>query len=264
MTSNISNIFYFIHLSSFSLGSSLSSFGHMLQTVAFMSLHLRFHVSTSICLSKPAHIKDENLSQHLLNPHLLTCLEGSLDHNMLNSPLLCFRDYKYEWQKRDSYGVKAGGCGADAAGQQEVPWWDTVPPSSCWPAACYLLQRWLTSRRGVCKVGQHIICLPPLFLSSVTSSSRSPWLYKTSNSPHNLPSFVSPVVPLSRPRLFSLLCFPKLVFSFFARMYFLLSMTRSALSHLSPDHWRIWVVFRTQPDWESEGMRGKEGRNGWR
>lgn len=134
----------------------------------------------------------------------------------------------------------------------------------CWPAACYLLQRWLTSRRGVSKVGQRIICLHPLFFASVTSSSRSPWLYQTSNSPHNLPSFVSPVVPLSRPRLFSLLCFPKLVFSFFARMYFLLSTTRSALSHLSPDHWRICVVFRTQPDWESEGMRGKEGRNGWR
>lgn len=30
-----------------------------------------------------------------------------------------------------SYGVKAGGCGADAAGQQEVPWWDTALPSGC-------------------------------------------------------------------------------------------------------------------------------------
>lgn len=43
----------------------------------------------------------------------------------------------------------------------------------CWPALCYLLQRWLGSRRGVWKVGQHIIYLPPLLLPSVTISRSS-------------------------------------------------------------------------------------------
>lgn len=33
-----------------------------------------------------------------------------------------------------------------------------------WPAVCYLLQHWLGSQHGVCKVGQHITTyLPPSF-----------------------------------------------------------------------------------------------------
>lgn len=40
----------------------------------------------------------------------------------------------------------------------------------CWPAVCYLLQHWLGSQCGVCKVGQHIIYLPPLLPPSFAPS----------------------------------------------------------------------------------------------
>lgn len=40
----------------------------------------------------------------------------------------------------------------------------------CWPAVCYLLQPWLGSQHGVCKVGQNIIYLPPLLPPSFAPS----------------------------------------------------------------------------------------------
>lgn len=51
---------------------------------------------------------------------------------------------------------------------------DKVPQSSCagcaLPAVTYLLPQCLRSQLGVCKVGQHIIYLPPWLLLSVSIS----------------------------------------------------------------------------------------------
>lgn len=61
--------------------------------------------------------------------------------------------------------VDQGGSGETGCHQAAV--------KLCWPAVCYLLQHWLGSQRGICKVGQHIIYLPSLLLPSATISQFS-------------------------------------------------------------------------------------------
>lgn len=75
-------------------------------------------------------------------------------------------------QSGEGWGVEVGCGGSGGTGCHQAA------VNVCWPAVCYLLQHWLASQRGVCKVGQHIIYLPPLLLPSVTisqSSSCSPF-----------------------------------------------------------------------------------------
>lgn len=135
----------------------------------------RKHLHQSVWPSP--HMSRTNLSHGLLNPHLLTCLKTSLDCTRANTQISqCSRVSKHERRK---WWVELWGCGWRLRGRHgrgregavEVQTCHQAAVRLCWPAACYVLQCWLASRRGVCKVGQHIIYLPPLFLSSVTSSS---------------------------------------------------------------------------------------------
>lgn len=59
-----------------------------------------------------------------------------------------------------SYEVMGGGE-ADEGGGSGGTDCHQAAVRLCWPAVCYLLQHWLGSQRGPCKVGQHIIYLPP-------------------------------------------------------------------------------------------------------
>lgn len=64
----------------------------------------------------------------------------------------------------------------------------------CW-CSVYLLQCWLGSQHGVCKVGQHIIYFPALLISP--RHHAAPSLRLTSVSPHI--SDLLPFSPLSSP-----------------------------------------------------------------
>jgi len=121
----------------------------------------------------------------------------------------------------------------------------------CWPAECYLLQHWLGSQHGVCKVGQHIIHLPRLILPSVTISH-----------PHHAAlSLTLTLSDMSFTISHYLLCFP--FFTNLASCLFHSNLIPVIITQVPPfltlpwrlfPNWWITVVFPLYLRLESEGM----------